>query len=158
MLSSKTYTNERLDHLLGLASGLFCYEPLTIFGTPPLVLKLALIIRGRCRWRDLKRLVRRRLLMFLLCCSSYPIVRCIPPSLAVNRGCCYTSCYMLVDAGESNKKKFGQFSFSLFLALLAGYGFRPVRSLITYLIIIFGFMGVLCQALLPALNQTFAAS
>jgi hypothetical protein len=49
---------------------------------------------------------------------------------------------MLVDAGESNKKKFGQLSFSLFLDLLAGYGFRPVRSLITYLIIIFGFMGL----------------
>jgi len=37
------------------------------------------------------------------------------------------------------QRKFGQFLFSLFLDLLAGYGYRPRRSLLWYLIIIFGF-------------------
>jgi len=40
---------------------------------------------------------------------------------------------------------------SLFLDLLAGYGYRPVRSFIAYLIIIFGFMG------LYLLNAQFVA-
>ena len=40
------------------------------------------------------------------------------------------------------EKKVGQYAFSLFLDLLAGYGYRPVRSLIAYLIIIVGFMGL----------------
>lgn len=37
------------------------------------------------------------------------------------------------------QKKFGQYIFSSFLDLLAGYGYRPGRSVIWYLIIIFGF-------------------
>jgi hypothetical protein len=36
-----------------------------------------------------------------------------------------------------NLKKFGQYLFSGFLDLLAGYGYKPVRSVLAYLIIIF---------------------
>src|SRR6266702_1017481 len=39
-------------------------------------------------------------------------------------------------------QKLGSWLFSWFLFLLAGYGFRPVRSIIAYLVIIFGFMGL----------------
>ena len=42
----------------------------------------------------------------------------------------------------SNLKKFGQYLFLGFLDLLAGYGYKPVRSVLAYLIIIFGFMGL----------------
>src|SRR5205085_2924485 len=38
--------------------------------------------------------------------------------------------------------KFGQYLFSLLLDLLAGYGYRPGRSLMAYLVVIFGFMGL----------------
>jgi len=38
--------------------------------------------------------------------------------------------------------KVGRYLFSLLLDLLAGYGYRPGRSLIAYLLIIFGFMGL----------------
>jgi uncharacterized protein YjbI with pentapeptide repeats len=38
--------------------------------------------------------------------------------------------------------KFGQYLFSLFLDLLAGYGYRPGRSAMAYLLVIFGFMGL----------------
>jgi hypothetical protein len=38
--------------------------------------------------------------------------------------------------------KFGQYLFSLVLDLLAGYGYRPGRSLMAYLVVIFGFMGL----------------
>ena len=38
--------------------------------------------------------------------------------------------------------KFGQYTFSLFLDLLAGYGYRPGRSVIWYLIVICGFATV----------------
>lgn len=37
------------------------------------------------------------------------------------------------------QRKFGRYLFSGFLDLLAGYGYRPGRSVIWYLIIIFGF-------------------
>jgi uncharacterized protein YjbI with pentapeptide repeats len=37
------------------------------------------------------------------------------------------------------QRKFGQYLFSGFLDLLAGYGFRPGRSIFWYLVIIFGF-------------------
>jgi hypothetical protein len=37
------------------------------------------------------------------------------------------------------QKQFGQYLFSLFLDLLAGYGYRPGRSVIWYLVTIFGF-------------------
>ncbi len=37
------------------------------------------------------------------------------------------------------QKKFGQYFFSGFLDLLAGYGYRPGRSVIWYLLMIFGF-------------------
>lgn len=37
------------------------------------------------------------------------------------------------------QRKFGQYLFSLFLDLLAGYGYRPRRSLLWYFVIIFGF-------------------
>ena len=37
------------------------------------------------------------------------------------------------------QRKFGQYLFSLFLDLLAGYGYRPGRSVIWYLVMIFGF-------------------
>jgi hypothetical protein len=37
------------------------------------------------------------------------------------------------------QRKFGQYLFSLFLDLLAGYGYRPGRSVIWYLVIIVGF-------------------
>jgi uncharacterized protein YjbI with pentapeptide repeats len=39
----------------------------------------------------------------------------------------------------SRQRKFGQYFFSLFLDLLAGYGYRPGRSVFWYLVIIFGF-------------------
>ena len=38
--------------------------------------------------------------------------------------------------------KFGPYLFSLLLDLLAGYGYRPGRSLMAYLVVIFGFMGL----------------
>jgi hypothetical protein len=37
------------------------------------------------------------------------------------------------------QRKFGQYLFSLVLDLLAGYGYRPGRSVLWYLLIIFGF-------------------
>jgi uncharacterized protein YjbI with pentapeptide repeats len=37
------------------------------------------------------------------------------------------------------QRKFGQYLFSLFLDLLAGYGYKPIRSFITYLIVIITF-------------------
>src|SRR2546429_8723567 len=37
------------------------------------------------------------------------------------------------------KRKFGQYLFSLFLDLLAGYGYRPGRSLLWYVVMIFSF-------------------
>jgi uncharacterized protein YjbI with pentapeptide repeats len=37
------------------------------------------------------------------------------------------------------QRKFGQYFFSIFLDLLAGYGYRPGRSVFWYLVIIFGF-------------------
>ena len=40
------------------------------------------------------------------------------------------------------QRKVGRYLFSLVLDLLAGYGYRPGRSLIAYLLIIFGFMGL----------------
>lgn len=40
------------------------------------------------------------------------------------------------------QKNVGQYLLSLFLDLLAGYGYKPVRSLIAYLVIILGFMGL----------------
>jgi uncharacterized protein YjbI with pentapeptide repeats len=40
------------------------------------------------------------------------------------------------------QRKFGEYFFSLLLDLLAGYGYRPGRSLIAYLVVIFGFMGL----------------
>ncbi len=40
------------------------------------------------------------------------------------------------------QRKFGQYLFSLLLDLLAGYGYRPGRSLMAYLVVIFGFMGL----------------
>ena len=36
-------------------------------------------------------------------------------------------------------RKFGQYFFSLFLDLLAGYGYKPWRSFLAYLIVILGF-------------------
>ncbi len=38
-----------------------------------------------------------------------------------------------------HQKKLGQYIFSLFLDALAGYGYRPGRSVIWYLVMIFGF-------------------
>ncbi len=38
------------------------------------------------------------------------------------------------------QSKFGQYLFSLLLDLLAGYGYRPGRSVMAYLFVIFGFM------------------
>ena len=40
------------------------------------------------------------------------------------------------------QRKFGQYLFSWLLDLLAGYGYKPERSIIAYLVIIFGFMGL----------------
>ena len=40
------------------------------------------------------------------------------------------------------QSKFGQYLFSLLLDLLAGYGYRPARSLMAYLVVIFVFMGL----------------
>ncbi len=40
------------------------------------------------------------------------------------------------------QSKFGQYLFSLLLDLLAGYGYRPGRSVEAYLVVIFGFMGL----------------
>jgi len=45
-----------------------------------------------------------------------------------------------LQRGVSRRQgKFGQFLFLLFLDLLAGYGYKPRRSLLWYLVIIFGF-------------------
>jgi uncharacterized protein YjbI with pentapeptide repeats len=49
------------------------------------------------------------------------------------------------------QQKFGSYLFSGFLDLIAGYGYRPERSLIAYLVMIFGFMG------LSLLNAHFVA-
>ena len=38
--------------------------------------------------------------------------------------------------------KFGPYVFSILLDLLAGYGYRPGRSVISYLVVIFSFMGL----------------
>jgi uncharacterized protein YjbI with pentapeptide repeats len=38
--------------------------------------------------------------------------------------------------------KFGQYLFSLFLDFIAGYGYKPGRSVAAYLLVIFGFMGL----------------
>jgi hypothetical protein len=38
-----------------------------------------------------------------------------------------------------HQQKFGQYLFSLFLDLLAGYGYKPWRSFVAYLIVILGF-------------------
>jgi hypothetical protein len=40
------------------------------------------------------------------------------------------------------QQKFGSYFFSGFLDLIAGYGYRPVRSLIAYLVMILFFMGL----------------
>jgi len=40
------------------------------------------------------------------------------------------------------QSKYGQYLFSLLLDLLAGYGYRPGRSIMAYLVVIFGFMGL----------------
>lgn len=40
------------------------------------------------------------------------------------------------------QRKFGRYLFSGLLDLLAGFGYRPLRSLIAYLVIVFGFMGL----------------
>ena len=40
------------------------------------------------------------------------------------------------------QRKVGAYLFSGFLDLLAGYGYKPVRSVIAYLVVIFGFMGL----------------
>src|SRR5207248_3181062 len=37
------------------------------------------------------------------------------------------------------QRKFGQYLFSLFLDLLAGYGYKPWRSFVAYLLVITGF-------------------
>jgi uncharacterized protein YjbI with pentapeptide repeats len=38
--------------------------------------------------------------------------------------------------------KFGSYAFSVCLDLLAGYGYKPGRSLIAYFVVVFGFMGL----------------
>lgn len=40
---------------------------------------------------------------------------------------------------SQRQRKFGQYLFSFFLDVLAGYGYRPVQSVIWYLVIIIGF-------------------
>ncbi len=40
------------------------------------------------------------------------------------------------------QRKFGRYLFSGFLDLLAGYGYRPLRSVIAYLLIILSFTGL----------------
>ena len=47
--------------------------------------------------------------------------------------------HMLQRVVLRRQRKFGRYLFSGFLDLLAGYGYRPGRSVIWYLIIIFGF-------------------
>ena len=47
----------------------------------------------------------------------------------------------LVDVGES-VRKFGSYVFSLFLGILAGYGYRPGRTLGWYLLIVLSYAGV----------------
>jgi uncharacterized protein YjbI with pentapeptide repeats len=52
--------------------------------------------------------------------------------------------------------RFGAYSFSLFLDLLAGYGYRPGRSLVVYLLVIFGFAATyytLGQSFGPQVSQ-----
>lgn len=50
--------------------------------------------------------------------------------------------YKLQRVVLRRQRKFGPYILSLFLDLLAGYGYRLGRSLIAYLIVIFGFMGL----------------
>src|SRR5207302_7854378 len=40
------------------------------------------------------------------------------------------------------ERKLGQYIFSLFLDLLAGYGYRPSRALTIYLLVLIGFAGI----------------
>src|SRR5215469_14884262 len=57
------------------------------------------------------------------------------------------------------QKKFGQYIFSLFLDLLAGYGYRPGRSVIWYLAVIFGFaLAYFTFGHLPFFPDTFIFS
>ncbi len=57
------------------------------------------------------------------------------------------------------QKKFGQYLFSLFLDLLAGYGYRPGRSVIWYLVTIFGFaLAYFAIGHLPFLPDAFVFS
>jgi hypothetical protein len=50
--------------------------------------------------------------------------------------------HVLQRAVLRRQKKFVQYFFSMFLDLLAGYGYRPGRSIVAYLTIIFGFMAL----------------
>ena len=57
------------------------------------------------------------------------------------------------------KKKVGQYLFSLFLDMLAGYGYRPGRSLFAYLLVLFTFAifyYLLGQSLTPAFSPLAA--
>ena len=57
------------------------------------------------------------------------------------------------------RKKFGQYLFSGFLDLLAGYGFRPGRSVLWYLAVIFGFaLAYLATGHLPFFPDAFVFS
>ena len=56
-------------------------------------------------------------------------------------------------------RKFGAYLFSLILDVLAGYGYKPIRSVIWYLIIIFGFaMAYYVIGHLPFLPDVFVFS
>lgn len=50
--------------------------------------------------------------------------------------------HMLQRVVLRRQRKFGRYLFSGFLDLLAGYGYRPLRSVIAYLLIILGFTGL----------------
>jgi Pentapeptide repeats (8 copies) len=57
------------------------------------------------------------------------------------------------------QRKFGQYFFSLFLDLLAGYGYRPGRSVLWYLVTIFGFaLAYFAFGHLPFLPDAFVFS
>jgi uncharacterized protein YjbI with pentapeptide repeats len=53
--------------------------------------------------------------------------------------------YQMTRAGAPFRQRMqalGSWLFSWFLFLLAGYGYKPIRSVIAYLVIVFGFMGL----------------
>jgi hypothetical protein len=72
----------------------------------------------------------------LLIDTSYHKLKNILKILEKNLG---EKAFLKIEPFVKVQVSYGQYIFSLFLNLLAGYGYKPVRSLITYIITIFVF-------------------